>query len=99
MLNSAEKVERGTNRLRESNRVAIETEQLGADILSNLAGDREKINRSRARVRDTEFNLGASSRILSGMIRRAIQNKLIMYSIIGGLVFFIIITIALKFKS
>jgi len=94
-----DRVERGTNRLREANRVAIESEQIGADILSNLARDRETITRSRARVRDTEFNLSASSRVLSGMIRRAIQNKLILYSVIGGLILFIILTLVIKFRS
>jgi len=99
LINASERVERGTNRLREANRIAIESEQLGVDILSNLSRDRETINRSRARVRETEQNLGASGRVLSGMIRRAIQNKLILYGVIGGLIFFILLTLVIKFKS
>ena len=45
MLEQSERIERGTNRLREAQRVAIESEQIGADILGNLARDRESINR------------------------------------------------------
>ena len=51
LLESADRIERGTRRLQEANRVAIESEQIGADILSNLQKDREQINRTRARVR------------------------------------------------
>jgi len=98
LLESADRIERGTRRLQEANRVAIESEQIGADILSNLQKDRETINRTRARVRDTEFNLGESSRILSGMIRRALQNRVILYSIIGALAFFVLITIYIKLR-
>jgi len=98
LLESSDRIERGTRRLQEANRVAIESEQIGADILSNLQKDRETINRTRARVRDTEFNLSESSRILSGMIRRALQNRVILYSIIGGLAFFILITIYIKLR-
>ena len=46
LLEQSERIERGTNRLREAQRVAIESEQIGADILGNLARDRESINRS-----------------------------------------------------
>ena len=51
LLESVDRIERGTRRLQEANRVAIESEQIGADILSNLQKDRETINRTRARVR------------------------------------------------
>ncbi|KAF5894802.1 calmin isoform X1, partial [Clarias magur] len=44
--------------------------QIGQEILSNLHTDREKIQRSRDRLRETDANLGKSSRILSGMLRR-----------------------------
>ena len=66
---------------------------LGVDILTNLARDRETINRSRARVRDTEMNLSSSSRILSGMLRRAMQNRIILFGLIGALIFFIFLMI------
>ena len=45
-MEQSERIERGTNRLREAQRVAIESEQIGADILGNLARDRESISRS-----------------------------------------------------
>ncbi|KAF3704350.1 Vesicle transport through interaction with t-SNAREs -like protein 1A [Channa argus] len=45
-------------------------EQVGQEILANLHGDREKIQRARERLRETDANLGKSSRILTGMLRR-----------------------------
>ena len=72
---------------------------LGVDILTNLARDRETINRSRARVRDTEMNLSSSSRILSGMLRRAMQNRIILFGLIGALIFFIFLMIYMHFRS
>ncbi|KAI9513832.1 Vesicle transport through interaction with t-SNAREs 1A [Dissostichus eleginoides] len=47
------------------------TKQVGQEILSNLHSDREKIQKARERLRETDANLGKSSRILTGMLRRA----------------------------
>ena len=113
-LLTSERIERGSNRLRDAKRVAVESEEIGTfqiffskifipnsgvDILTNLARDRETINRSRARVRDTEMNLSSSSRILSGMLRRAMQNRIILFGLIGALIFFIFLMIYMHFRS
>ncbi|KAK3528859.1 hypothetical protein QTP70_011741 [Hemibagrus guttatus] len=57
-----------------SNQALKEAEQIGQEILSNLHSDREKIQRSRDRLRETDANLGKSSRILSGMLRSSYRN-------------------------
>lgn len=44
-------LEDGTRRLQESQRIALETEEQGADILSNLRRQREQIENSRDTVR------------------------------------------------
>jgi vesicle transport through interaction with t-SNAREs protein 1 len=44
-------LEDGTKRLQESQRIALETEEQGADILSNLRRQREQIENSRDMVR------------------------------------------------
>jgi vesicle transport through interaction with t-SNAREs 1 len=43
-------LEEGTRRLQESQRIALETESQGADILTNLRGQREQIENSRNTV-------------------------------------------------
>ncbi|XP_033883000.1 vesicle transport through interaction with t-SNAREs homolog 1A-like isoform X3 [Acipenser ruthenus] len=70
LLDNAEKLERSSRRLEAGYQIAVETEQVGQEILENLHHDREKIQRSRDRLRETDANLGKSSRILTGMLRR-----------------------------
>ncbi|KAG7257969.1 hypothetical protein CRUP_007972 [Coryphaenoides rupestris] len=48
---------------------SVVREQIGQEMLSNLNTDREKIQRARERLRETDANLGKSSRILTGMLR------------------------------
>ncbi|XP_077114140.1 vesicle transport through interaction with t-SNAREs homolog 1A isoform X3 [Ranitomeya variabilis] len=70
LLDNTEKLERSSRRLEAGYQIAVETEQVGQNILENLSQDREKIQRARDRLRETDTNLGKSSRILTGMLRR-----------------------------
>ncbi|XP_013915751.1 PREDICTED: vesicle transport through interaction with t-SNAREs homolog 1A isoform X2 [Thamnophis sirtalis] len=70
LLDNTERLERSSRRLEAGYQIAVETEQIGQDILENLSHDREKIQRARDRLRETDANLGKSSRILTGMLRR-----------------------------
>ncbi|XP_049614874.1 vesicle transport through interaction with t-SNAREs homolog 1A isoform X5 [Syngnathus scovelli] len=70
LLDNTERLERSSRRLEAGYQIAVETEQVGQEILSNLHTDREKIQRARERLRETDANLGKSSRILTGMLRR-----------------------------
>ena len=62
-----------------------ESEQVGAGVLSDLAFQREVLTRSRNRLRDTDGDLGTSSRILSAMVVRIQRSKVIL-AVIGVLV-------------
>ncbi|XP_067393102.1 vesicle transport through interaction with t-SNAREs homolog 1A isoform X1 [Emydura macquarii macquarii] len=70
LLDNTERLERSSRRLEAGYQIAVETEQIGQEMLENLSHDREKIQRSRERLRETDANLGKSSRILTGMLRR-----------------------------
>ena len=59
-----------------------ESERVGAGVLSDLAYQREVLTRSRNRLRDTDGDLGTSSRVLSAMIVR-IQSSKIVLAVIG----------------
>jgi vesicle transport through interaction with t-SNAREs 1 len=78
-------LEDGTRRLQESQRIALETEERGADILSNLRVQREQIENSRNTVSSTYLSFSSVHRLqlqmadsainrasntLNGMIRR-----------------------------
>ncbi|XP_024243360.2 vesicle transport through interaction with t-SNAREs homolog 1A, partial [Oncorhynchus tshawytscha] len=50
LLDNTEKLERSSRRLEAGYQIAVETEQVGQEILANLHTDREKIQRSRDRL-------------------------------------------------
>ena len=52
LLAGTELLQDGTRRLEDSNRLALETEELGGDILRNLRQQREQIENSRDMVRN-----------------------------------------------
>ena len=68
-----------------------ESEHIGASVLSDLTFQREVLTRSRNRLRDTDQDLGTSSRVLSAMIVRIQQSKVIL----AVISFFIVCTILL----
>jgi vesicle transport through interaction with t-SNAREs protein 1 len=78
LLDNSERLERSSHRLDQSYKTCLETEQLGTQILDDLNSQRTTIQRARDRLRGTNEHLGKSSRILSGMARRAIQNRVVL---------------------
>ncbi|KAL1759995.1 hypothetical protein FB107DRAFT_256656 [Schizophyllum commune] len=71
LLAGTAKLDEGTRRLEESQRIAMETEQTGADILLNLRGQREQIEHARDTLGTAERHIDRASGTLKGMIRRA----------------------------
>ncbi|XP_012737804.2 vesicle transport through interaction with t-SNAREs homolog 1A isoform X1 [Fundulus heteroclitus] len=99
LLDNTERLERSSRRLEAGYQIAVETEQVGQEILSNLHTDREKIQRARERLRETDANLGKSSRILTGMLRRIIQNRVLVFVLGAIILLTIILAIYLNLRS
>ncbi|KAM5131752.1 vesicle transport through interaction with t-SNAREs homolog 1A isoform 1-T2 [Mantella aurantiaca] len=99
LLDNTERLDRSSRRLEAGYQIAVETEQVGQNILENLSQDREKIQRARERLRETDTNLGKSSRILTGMLRRIIQNRLLVVVLGIIIVFTIILAIYFSFRG
>ncbi|KAF7995717.1 hypothetical protein HCN44_006824 [Aphidius gifuensis] len=78
LLDTSEKIDRTGRTLQNGYRMVLETEEIGSQVLKDLSDQRETIQRSRARLRETDAELGRGSRILSTMIFRAIQQRLIL---------------------
>ncbi|CDS37521.1 vesicle transport through interaction with [Echinococcus multilocularis] len=95
LLTNTERVERTGRRLNEGLRMAYETEEIGGQILDDLDQQRETIQRSRDRLRHANEDLSRSSRLISKMYRRVIQNRAVLAAIgiLMCLVFFGIIYI------
>ncbi|KAL7059366.1 hypothetical protein AAHC03_012904 [Spirometra sp. Aus1] len=81
LLTNTERVERTGRRLQEGLRTAYETEEIGGQILSDLDHQRDTLQRSRDRLRHANEDLSKSSRIISSMYRRMIQNRAVLAAI------------------
>lgn len=90
---SQDLLENSDKQLDTGRRLLLETENIGASVLSDLHSQRETIERSRTRLRDVESGLGQSHAIIGNMIFRARQNILLLYVIGGILVIAVLIVI------
>ncbi|KAJ3741260.1 vesicle transport v-snare protein vti1 [Lentinula detonsa] len=86
-------LEDGTKRLQDSHRLALETEEQGADILSNLRLQREQIENSRNTLELANNAIARASNTLTSMIRRMYQQRFVTGAIIAILIFLIIIVV------
>lgn len=93
LLDNTETLERSGRKLEQGEAMLAETEQVGAGVLSDLAYQREVLSRSRNRLRDTDQDLGTSSRILSTMIVRIQKSKIVLalvgVAIVGSIILFV----------
>lgn len=96
LLDNSEKLERTGNHLQEGYRIAIETEEIGTHVLNNLSSQREQIQRTRNRLRETQADLGRSSRVMNSMIMRNIRDKFVLYII--GVVFVLAVSLTIYFS-
>ncbi|XP_017059256.1 vesicle transport through interaction with t-SNAREs homolog 1A [Drosophila ficusphila] len=93
LLDNSERIERTGNRLTEGYRVALETEQMGAQVLSDLHHQRETLQGARARLRETNAELGRASRTLNTMMLRALREKVVLYGV--GVCFVVAVGVSL----
>jgi len=79
-----------TKRLEQSHRVALETEEVGADILRSLRVQREQIEHSREMLGGAEGHVDRASGTLKGMIRTMYKQRFITGAILAVLVLIIL---------
>jgi vesicle transport through interaction with t-SNAREs protein 1 len=97
LLSGQESLDRSSQRIRDSQRVANETESIGANILTDLRGQREQIQNSRNTLLEADGYVDKSIRTLRSMTRRMAMNKVLTYLIIAVLVILILLVLASKF--
>jgi vesicle transport through interaction with t-SNAREs protein 1 len=86
-------LEDGTRRLQDSQRIALETEEQGADILSNLRRQREQIENSRDTLYSADASIDRASGTLKKMVRRMYKQRIITAAIIAVLILLILIIV------
>jgi len=84
-------LEEGSKRLQQSQQIALETENQGADILMNLRTQREQIENSRNTLQQADLAIDRASGTLKKMVRRMYQQRAITIGIISVLILLIIV--------
>lgn len=97
LLNNNASLERSSDRLRESQRIALETENIGGNILNDLRAQREQIVNLRNTLLTADTYVDKSIQTLKLMSRRITANKFISYAIIAVLILLIFLVLASKF--
>ncbi|KIM90674.1 hypothetical protein PILCRDRAFT_142132 [Piloderma croceum F 1598] len=93
LLSGAALLEDGSRRLQESQRIALETEDQGADILMSLRQQREQIENSRDTLHRADGSIDRASGTLKKMIRRMYQQRVVTAIIIVVLVLLIAVIV------
>ncbi|KAK6455219.1 t-SNARE [Scheffersomyces xylosifermentans] len=97
LLGNNASLERSSQRLKDSQRVALETESIGGNILNDLRSQREQISGARNTLMTADSYVDKSMRTLKSMSRRLTANKFISYAIIAVLILLIFLVLASKF--
>lgn len=70
LLSGTERLDRSSQRLRDSHRIALETEDIGQGTLADLQRQREQIIHTRENILQSEGYVDRSVKTLRGMARR-----------------------------
>ena len=92
-MDTTERLAQTGERIKESRRSLLETEDLGVSILQDLQGQRKTIERSREALHGADDTISRSRKILSSMGRRARANKFVFYGVSGVFALTILIII------
>ncbi|XP_065491488.1 vesicle transport through interaction with t-SNAREs homolog 1B [Caloenas nicobarica] len=82
LLQGTDSLNRASQSIERSHRIAAETDQIGTDIIEELGEQREQLERTKSRLVNTSENLSKSRKILRSMSRRITTNKLLLSTII-----------------
>ncbi|KAM7480053.1 hypothetical protein LguiA_028266 [Lonicera macranthoides] len=97
LLMSTERLNQSTDRIKESRRTMLETEDLGVSILHDLHQQRQSLLHAHNTLHGVDDNIGRSKKILTAMSRRMNRNKWIISSFIAALVLAILLILYFKF--
>lgn len=82
VMRGAAVLDKTSESIQRSTQVANETEEVGGEIMTNLHGQRETLERARTMLSETDAELSRSRRILKRLSRGTIYNKVVLVIII-----------------
>lgn len=99
LLAGTDRLNATSRRLEESHRMALETEGIGQNILTDLRQQGEQLHHVRDTLHEADSYIDKASRTLKGMARRMATNKMITAAIILVLISLILLVLYLKFSG
>ncbi|KAL2240395.1 vesicle transport v-SNARE 13 [Sesamum indicum] len=96
LLMSTERLNNSGNRISESRKVMLETEELGVSLLQDLHQQRQSLLHANNTLHGVDDNISRSKRVITSISRRMSRNKWIIGAIISVLV--LVILLILYFK-
>ncbi|CAJ1330610.1 unnamed protein product [Effrenium voratum] len=82
LLSSERKLEEAARRLQGASRSALETEEVSFQTLSELARQRETIERIGGHMQATDDNISGARRVMIQMYRRAMAKKAALWCMV-----------------
>eukprot|EP00933_Yihiella_yeosuensis_P073033 TRINITY_DN8159_c0_g4_i1.p1 TRINITY_DN8159_c0_g4~~TRINITY_DN8159_c0_g4_i1.p1 ORF type:complete len:258 (-),score=50.24 TRINITY_DN8159_c0_g4_i1:37-726(-) len=86
----------GSRRLDDSRRTALESEEIGLNVMSDLHSQRESLMRTKGHLLDVDENLSMSKRVLNTISHHAWTNEVLVWSI--AVVLFIVLMFVIYLK-
>mmetsp|Transcript_57664 Transcript_57664/g.163726 ORF Transcript_57664/g.163726 Transcript_57664/m.163726 type:complete len:221 (+) Transcript_57664:2-664(+) len=99
LLDINENMNTSSRRLNEATRTALETEQIGIDVMSDLRQQRDVILRARGNVGEVGSNTTLAKRLLDTMTRRANQNRQLVWAVAVLMVLMLVVACYFIFKE
>ncbi|XP_044490168.1 vesicle transport v-SNARE 12 [Mangifera indica] len=96
MAMSVERLNQSSERIKESRRMLLETEECGISILGDLNQQHEALIESRNKLHGVDDAISKSKKVLTSMSQRITRNKWIVGSIIAALILAIIFILIFK---
>ncbi|BGP23428.1 vesicle transport through interaction with t-SNAREs 1 [Rhodotorula toruloides] len=96
LMSATDKLADGQRRLEDSQRIALQTEDVGAEILRDLRSQRDTLEHSRDTLYEADGSIDRASNTLRKMVRTAYQQKAISYAIVGLIILLIVYVLASK---
>ncbi|XP_039068281.1 vesicle transport v-SNARE 11-like [Hibiscus syriacus] len=91
LMMTTERLNQSTDRVKDSRRTMLETEELGVSILQDLHSQRQALLHANNTLHGVDDNIGKSKKILTAMSRRMNRNKWIIGIIVTALIVAIVI--------
>uniref|UniRef100_A0A6N2LEQ8 Vesicle transport v-SNARE N-terminal domain-containing protein n=1 Tax=Salix viminalis TaxID=40686 RepID=A0A6N2LEQ8_SALVM len=98
LMMATERLNHSSDRINDSRRTMLETEELGVSILQDLHQQRQSLLHAHNTLHGVDDNIGKSKRVLTAISRRMNRNKWVTGAIISVLVVAIILILYFKLK-